>query len=48
MRNPGLALFIATVNHAPPTAVASVFGYAIGATIVITIYLARRQLGTTE
>ena len=42
MRNPGLALFIATVNHAPPEAIASVFSYAIGATVVITAYFVRQ------
>lgn len=42
MRNPGLALFIATVNHAQPTAIAAVFGYAIGATVVITAYFAAK------
>ena len=43
MRNPGLALFIATVNHAQPAAIAAVFGYAIGATAVITAYFATRR-----
>jgi BASS family bile acid:Na+ symporter len=39
MRNPGLALLIATVNGAPPTVTAAVFGYALGAVAVVTAYV---------
>jgi BASS family bile acid:Na+ symporter len=39
MRNPGLALLIATVNHMPPGVVASVFGYAFGALLVVTAFV---------
>src|SRR5262245_48010844 len=39
MRNPGLALLIATVNRAPSAVTASVFGYALGAVAVVTAYV---------
>jgi BASS family bile acid:Na+ symporter len=41
MRNPGLALLIATINQAAGVA-AVVFGYALGATVVVTAYVAWR------
>lgn len=40
MRNPGLALLIAAVNKAPAAVVASVFGYALGLTVVVTAFIA--------
>lgn len=43
MRNPGLALLIATVNHQPPAVTASVLGYAIGAALVVTLYVVRSR-----
>jgi BASS family bile acid:Na+ symporter len=43
MRNPGLALLIATRNAAPPDVTASVFGYALGLTGVIFGFLAWRK-----
>ena len=46
MRNPGLALLIATVNHVPSSVTAAVFGYALGAAAVVTAYVTwqvRRQ-----
>jgi BASS family bile acid:Na+ symporter len=39
MRNPGLALLIATVNRAPSAVTAAVFGYALGAAAIVTIYV---------
>jgi BASS family bile acid:Na+ symporter len=39
MRNPGLALLIATVNKLPPGVVAAVFAYALGAAAVVTAYV---------
>lgn len=39
MRNPGLALLIATVNGAPISVTAAVFGYALGAAAVVTAYV---------
>ena len=43
MRNPGLALLIATRNAAPPDVTASVFGYALGLAGVIFVFLAWRR-----
>jgi predicted Na+-dependent transporter len=43
MRNPGLALLIATRNGAPPDVTASVFGYALGLAGVIFAFLAWRR-----
>jgi len=43
MRNPGLAIFVATVNNAPPTVTAAVFGYAVGAAVVISAFVAWRS-----
>jgi BASS family bile acid:Na+ symporter len=43
MRNPGLALVIATVNHARPAVTASVFGYALGLAAVVTAFVVWRQ-----
>ena len=43
MRNPGLALLIATRNAAPPDVTASVFGYALGLAGVIFAFLAWRK-----
>jgi len=40
MRNPGLALVIATVNRFPSSVTAAVFGYAIGAAVVVTVFVA--------
>jgi BASS family bile acid:Na+ symporter len=42
MRNPGLALLIATVNHAPSSVTAAVFSYALGAVAVVTAFVAWR------
>jgi BASS family bile acid:Na+ symporter len=42
MRNPGLALLIATVNHAPSGTTAAVFAYALGGAAVITAFVAWR------
>jgi BASS family bile acid:Na+ symporter len=39
MRNPGLALLIATVNKLPVAVVASVFGYALGLALVIALFV---------
>jgi len=43
MRNPGLALLIATRNAAPPDVTAAVFGYALGLAGVIFGFLAWRN-----
>jgi hypothetical protein len=40
MRNPGLALVIATVNKLPSEVVASVFAYALGLVVVVTAFVA--------
>jgi len=39
MRNPGLALVIATVNHAPPAVTAAVIGYALGLGVTMVAFL---------
>jgi len=39
MRNPGLALLIATVNHLPVGVIASIFGYALGLALVVTAFV---------
>lgn len=39
MRNPGLALVIATVNRAPPDVTAAVIGYALGLGVTILAFL---------
>jgi len=43
MRNPGLALVIATVNNAPPGVAAAVIGYALGLTAVMIGFLQWRK-----
>jgi BASS family bile acid:Na+ symporter len=43
MRNPGLAVLIASLNQAPPSVIAAVFGYAIGAATVVTAYVTWRR-----
>jgi len=43
MRNPGLALVIATVNRAPPAVTAAVIGYALGLAVTIIAYLQWRK-----
>ena len=40
MRNPGLALLIATVNDMPPGVVAAVFGYALGLAVIVSAFVA--------
>jgi len=47
MRNPGLALVIATVNNAPPAVTAAVIGYAIGLGVTIIAYLQWRKRATS-
>jgi len=42
MRNPGLALLIATVNKLPAAVAASVFGYALGLALVIALFVLRQ------
>jgi uncharacterized protein (DUF1810 family) len=48
MRNPGLALLIAAVNHAPSSVTAAVFGYAFGALAVVTAYVMWRVRGRRQ
>jgi len=43
MRNPGLALVIATVNRLPPDVTAAVIGYALGLAVTIIAYLQWRK-----
>ena len=43
MRNPGLALVIATVNRTPPAVTAAVIGYALGLAVTIVVYLQWRK-----
>ena len=43
MRNPGLALVIATVNDAPPAVTAAVIGYALGLGLTIMAFLQWRK-----
>ena len=43
MRNPGLALVIATVNRAPPEVTAAVIGYAIGLGVTVIAFLQWRK-----
>jgi len=48
MRNPGLALLIAAVNKLPAAVIASVFGYALGLTLVVAgfvVYQGRKRAG---
>jgi hypothetical protein len=46
MRNPGLALLIARLNHLPPGVTAAVVGYALGLAVVLAAFLAwRRRAG---
>ncbi|MFO1312148.1 MAG: hypothetical protein U1F41_08810 [Burkholderiales bacterium] len=47
MRNPGLALVIATVNRAPPDVTAAVIGYALGLAVTIVGYLQWRKRAAT-
>jgi hypothetical protein len=42
-RNPGLALLIATLNHARPTVSAAIIGYAIGLAIAMIVFLQWRK-----
>jgi len=43
MRNPGLALVMATVNRMPPDVTASVIGYALGLGLTIIAFLTWRR-----
>lgn len=43
MRNPGLAIVIATVNRASAEVTASVLGYALGLSVALTAYLLWRR-----
>jgi len=43
MRNPGLALLIATVNHAVPSVIEGIIGYAIGLAIAMIVFLQWRK-----
>jgi hypothetical protein len=39
MRNPGLAMLIATVNKLPAPVVASVFAYTLGLALVVGLFV---------
>ena len=43
MRNPGLALLIATLNHAAPAVTEGIIGYAIGLAIAMIVFLRWRK-----
>jgi BASS family bile acid:Na+ symporter len=43
MRNPGLALLIATLNHASPAVTEGIIGYAIGLAIAMILFLNWRK-----
>jgi BASS family bile acid:Na+ symporter len=43
MRNPGLALLIATLNRAAPEVTAAIIGYAIGLGVAIILFLQWRK-----
>ena len=43
MRNPGLALVIATVNRAPPDVTATVIGYALGLGVTLVAFVQWRK-----
>ena len=43
MRNPGLALVIATLNRAPPEVTATLIGYALGLGVTLLVFLQWRQ-----
>jgi BASS family bile acid:Na+ symporter len=48
MRNPGLALLIATTNKLPAAVVASVFGYALGLALVVALFVVRQGHGRPD
>jgi bile acid:Na+ symporter, BASS family len=49
MRNPGLALLIATLNRAPAGVTEAIIGYAIGLAIAIIVYLQwRKRVGQRQ
>jgi hypothetical protein len=48
MRNPGLALVIATVNQTPPAATTAVIGYALGPGVTIIALLQWRKRALTQ
>ncbi len=43
MRNPGLALLIAALNHAPQNVTKGIIGYAIGLAIAMILFLQWRK-----
>jgi hypothetical protein len=43
MRNPGLAIVIATVNKASPVVTAAILGYTLGMALVVIAYLQWRK-----
>lgn len=48
MRNPGLALLIATLNHAQANVTAAIIGYAIGLAFAMVAFLQwRKRVGKT-
>jgi BASS family bile acid:Na+ symporter len=48
MRNPGLALLIATVNHASPAVITGIIGYAIGLALAMIAFLQWRRRVTAR
>jgi len=43
MRNPGLALLIATLNRAPPAVIEGIIGYAVGLAAALVAFLRWRR-----
>jgi BASS family bile acid:Na+ symporter len=47
MRNPGIAVVLATVNHLPPAVIAAVFAYALGMAVAMLAFLRWRRGAAT-
>ena len=48
LRNPGLALLVATFNSAPPQVTATVLAYVVVAALLVTLYVAVLVRGGTR
>jgi predicted Na+-dependent transporter len=47
-RNPGLAMVVATVNHAPPLVIATILAYLLVSGLAVLFYVAWRRRTTTR